>query len=294
MYSLAIDIGGTFIKYAIIDEENKIIKKWKKESIKFDTKDQFYNYLCQDIKTSSINFIGVSAPGIIDKQSNVLSRAADNICIMYKTNINEEIEKRLSKPTWTINDAKAAGLCEFKMGNSQKTSSSAYLLIGTGVGGCIYYGGTSLQGYNCLAGELSFLPFSIKEGKIISLSHYASMPALVDLYNQRNDTNQLTYGHEVCSLYLQGHIQAVQAVEEWCQNIVFVLNTLVICYDPEIICIGGGISEEDWFIKKVKGLFIQSQSTRIQHLIKTRIDRCAFHNDANLLGAVLYAKSKKR
>ena len=40
---LGIDIGGTFIKYGLIDENNKVIKKWKKPTKLMATKDEFYD-----------------------------------------------------------------------------------------------------------------------------------------------------------------------------------------------------------------------------------------------------------
>ena len=45
MYNLGIDIGGTFIKYALVDETYKIIDKWKVETIKLETKDELYDYI---------------------------------------------------------------------------------------------------------------------------------------------------------------------------------------------------------------------------------------------------------
>ena len=108
MYYLGIDIGGTFIKYALIHKNMKVIKKWKKETQKYETVEAFYDYLCADIyNLNEIELIGVSAPGVIDETSQVMSEAAKNVRIMYKTYVNQEIEKRLHKPTATINDAKA-------------------------------------------------------------------------------------------------------------------------------------------------------------------------------------------
>ncbi|MFR7589998.1 MAG: ROK family protein [Longibaculum sp.] len=292
MNYLGIDIGGTFIKYAIVDEDYRILKKWKKESIAFFDKDDFYDYLCQDLDMSDIKAIGISAPGIIDKESNVLSKAADTVKIMFQTQINQEVSKRLGKPTFAMNDAKAAGLCELTLGNSRGSQISTYFIIGTGVGGCVYHRLEAFHGVNNTAGELSFLPFTLKDQKIVSLSHYASIPALISIYNQKTNNTLLQYGTEVCDLYLKGDSIAKDAIDEWCQNIIFALNTLVICYNPEVICIGGGISEEDWFIEKIQKMFQDSLPKRIGHLITTRIERCAYHNDANILGAICYVKNQ--
>lgn len=293
MNHLGIDIGGTYIKYALVDQDFHIIKKWKKKTMKMDTKDDFYDNLCQDIDTQNIDYIGVSAPGIIDNDSNVLSKAAETVSVMFQTNINHEISQRLLKPVFAMNDAKAAGLCELRFGNAKGSRMSAFLIIGTGVGGCVYQDEYDITGVNHLAGEFSCLPFAMKDGKMISLSHYASIPALVEIYNHKT-TNHLQYGIDVCKLYLSGDYQAIEAVEEWCQNIIFALNTMVICYNPEIICIGGGISEEDWFIEKIQKMFQDSLPKRFVHLITTRVNRCAYHNDANILGAISNAYERTK
>ena len=91
MLDLGIDIGGTFIKYAIVDDENQIVRKWKKETIKHENKDQFYEYLCSDLPLENIRYIGVSAPGVLAMDSTILSKAAENVCIMYQTNVRDEI-----------------------------------------------------------------------------------------------------------------------------------------------------------------------------------------------------------
>ena len=49
-YNLGIDIGGTFIKYALVDKKYNIKEKWKLKSVKFDTKDELYDYICSNIK----------------------------------------------------------------------------------------------------------------------------------------------------------------------------------------------------------------------------------------------------
>ncbi|MEQ3458819.1 ROK family protein, partial [Enterococcus cecorum] len=96
--SLGIDIGGTFIKYALIDKQHRIKEKWKVETVKYNTADEFYDYICSNIRNvDEIDKIGVSAPGLIDEDSNVKSYAAPNVAIMYGTNINNEINKRTNK-----------------------------------------------------------------------------------------------------------------------------------------------------------------------------------------------------
>ena len=288
---LGIDIGGTFIKYALVNENYEIVKKWKKETYLCQTKDEFYDYLCEGLNQYKVECIGVVAPGVIDEDSNVLSKAAKNVRIMKDTNINKEISSRTHLKVATMNDAKAAGYCELKMGNGKGTSSSAYFVIGTGIGGCVCDKNGVIQGVaNNIAGEFSNIPMMDSEGNVQGLSYYASMDALINIYNQ-NAKVPVKYGTEVCEKYLAKDEIAIEAMDRWCHNICVGLYSIVIFYNPEVICIGGGISEEDWFIEKIKYVF-KSSNFNFHDLITTRIERCLFNNDANILGAVLYATQK--
>lgn len=290
-YNLGIDIGGTFIKYAIVDENFKIIKKWKKKSIKFECVEKFYDYICSEIEyLDNIELIGVSAPGLIDEDSNVKSYAAPNVLIMYGTNVNDEIKKRTNKIVATINDAKAAGLCEFEIGNASKSKSSAFLIIGSGTGGCVCDSKGVIYGTDCFAGEFHHLPFiNFRTGKFDRMGDYASMTGLIEQYNQKVDENsRVKYGNLVTEKYLNGDKIAVKVIKNWIDNIVVQLLTISIFYNPDIICIGGGISEEDWFISKVNETFSYKAKEFIgQDIITTQIDRCRYNNDANILGAII-------
>lgn len=296
-FNLGIDIGGTFIKYALMDKQYHIKDKWKIETIKYNTADEFYDYICSNIKLiDEIDVIGISAPGLIDKDSNVKSYAAPNVAIMYGTNINDEIKKRTHKKVSSINDAKSAGLCEFEIGNAKGSKSSAFLIIGTGTGGCICDENGVVYGKDAFAGEFHNMPFvNDAIGGLAKMGDYASMTGLINIYNSKVDMgDQVQYGYEVCKKYLDGNKTAELSVDEWIINIVAQLIVITVFYNPEVICIGGGISEEDWFINKVKE---QYKKTCIEYLeadfITTKIDRCKYNNDANILGAIINASIKK-
>lgn len=296
-FNLGIDIGGTFIKYALMDKQYHIKDKWKIETIKYDTADEFYDYICSNIKLiDEIDVIGISAPGLIDKDSNVKSYAAPNVAIMYGTNINDEIKKRTHKKVSSINDAKSAGLCEFEIGNAKGSKSSAFLIIGTGTGGCICDENGVVYGKDAFAGEFHNMPFvNDAIGGLAKMGDYASMTGLINIYNSKVDMgDQVQYGYEVCKKYLDGNKTAELSVDEWIINIVAQLIVITVFYNPEVICIGGGISEEDWFINKVEE---QYKKTCIEYLeadfITTKIDRCKYNNDANILGAIINASIKK-
>lgn len=285
---LGIDIGGTFIKYALIDEKNEIIKRWKKSTDLKESKDEFYDYLCDGLGEYEYESIGISAPGVIDRNSNVLSKAAENVQVMYGTNVNMEVSKRLNKKVSTINDAKAAGYCEFLLGNGKGSKSSVYFIIGTGIGGCLCDSNGVIQGINGIAGEFSMLSLSTNNKKPQFFATTASITALVSIYNEKSKEN-IKYGIEVCEKYFNNDSIAIEAMNEWVDNICICLHNIVLFINPEVICLGGGISEEDWFIELVKKRFTNMKKV-FMDICTTRIERCLYSNDSNILGAVLYSK----
>ncbi|SCK02135.1 Beta-glucoside kinase [uncultured Clostridium sp.] len=285
---LGIDIGGTFIKYALIDENNNVVEKWKKPAELKENKDEFYDYLCDGLEKYEYEAIGISAPGVIDGNSNVLSKAAPNVLIMCGTNVNEEVSKRTNKKVCTLNDAKAAGYCEFKIGNGKGTKSSAYFVIGTGIGGCLCDDRGVIQGMNGIAGEFSPLLLDYKNGKGKFFATVASMSALIEIYNSKS-AEDLKYGTEVCDKYLNHDEIAIESVNQWIDNICIGLYNIVLFFNPEVICLGGGISEEDWFIDLLREKF-SNMKVYFMDICTTKIERCLYSNDSNILGAVLYSK----
>lgn len=289
-YHLGIDIGGTFIKYALVDDAYSIIEKWKVPTVGFAAKDEFYDYVCKSCKdVSLVSSIGISAPGVIDRAGNVKSYAAPNVRIMHGTNAASEVAARTGKPVSAINDAKAAGLCELKIGNAKNTESSAFLIIGTGTGGCICGKEDVIYGKDFFAGEFHFIPFlNFKTSSIDVQGNYASMTALFEIYNSKAGKNAET-GEEIAALFLAGDTAARQAVDEWTTNIIMQLLTITVFYNPDVILIGGGISEEAWFIDILRQKFTGMLSAQFEGAIEitTKILPCKYTNDANLLGAII-------
>lgn len=291
---LGIDIGGTFIKYAWIDEDNNILKHAKKETKHFQDTGKFYDYLLEDIDLKDVKRIGVSAPGVVSADGTMLTPAAVQTRDIYKSNVPEEVSSRTNLPCSVVNDAKSAGFCEMQMGNGKGTKSSVYFVIGTGIGGCVCDDEKVIEGMNGISGEFSNLPVGVAEdGRVILAHEKASMTALIDIYNAKADADhQAKYGTEISDLYLNGDETAVEAMEEWMKNILYCFEIIQIFYDPEIICVGGGISKADWFIEKLQDMNAHPEAARPFESLRTmKIDRCKYDNDANILGAVLTVRA---
>ncbi|QIL46838.1 ROK family protein [Vagococcus coleopterorum] len=287
---LGIDIGGTFIKYGILDEQYQVIKKWKKKTRLCHSQSEFYDYLCKGLDVSSISCVGVCAPGVISKESKVMSKASENCRIMMGTTINDEVQSRLNRPVRALNDGHAAGYCEMKLGNGVGSESSVYWLLGTGVGGCYCIGEDIVAGRNNIIGEFSHIPIAIEQNKTVGLGRICSVNALIQSYNKGVTVQDKQHsGANILKKYVAKDTYAIQIVNDWCQNIVLGLRMVIAFYNPEIICIGGGVSEEDWLIEKIRNHLDFEVESQLKALAPTKIMPCKFKNDSNLIGAVLYA-----
>ena len=292
--TLAVDIGGTFIKYGVIGEDGKILSHYKVPTIEAKTGKEFYDYIFENIHSlDGIRLIGVSSPGLVDKDFHIRSYAAPSLSALYDTNIRKEMEQRTGIPTAAINDGKAAGLCELKMGRARGTKLSVFFIIGTGEGGCICLEDDVFSGVDNFAGEFHFMAYpDSRTGETIKTGRTVGMFGLVNRYNERADEGQkVTLGEEIIRRYFAGEELAVEMVEDWIHRIALQCLNLIVSINPEILCIGGGISEEDWFMEKLKAEYqrISEEHFNHAHFLTTIIDRCQFRNNANLLGAAIKA-----
>ena len=118
--TLAVDIGGTFIKYGLIDPDYRVSRHHKVPTLACSSAGEFFDYLCENIPAgANIERIGISCPGLIDRNNVVRSYAAPRLHSLYGANLYEEMKKRTGIGAQAINDAKAAGLCELKLGNAR-------------------------------------------------------------------------------------------------------------------------------------------------------------------------------
>lgn len=291
MAYLGIDIGGTNLKYAMLNHDFQIQKSWKKKTPVFLDKDALYDELCRDILMEDVEFIGVSSPGVVHPDTyEIRSKASPSIEVMVHTNIKEEMERRLHKPVVAINDGKAAAYCEVRKGSGQNTRSSAYWLIGTGIGGCICRGTEIVTGVDGIAGEFSHIPLELSGGKVLWVGDLAAIHALEMLYNKNmREEEWIDNPKEICRRYLAGEKQAEKAMNEWIWHNVQGMYMIASLYNPEVICIGGAISREKWLIDKMRERFYELDY-RFADILTTRIEQCRYGNDANIIGAVMYAE----
>lgn len=286
---LTIDVGGTAIKYAIMDEKATIISNGETPTPHQDM-DGFLSALDSVVLPvkAEVEGIAISMPGKID---NVHGFAYTGGALRYikDTPMKDILEERYQLPVAIENDGKCAALAEAWQGNLSDVDSGVVVILGTGIGGGIVLNKKLWRGTLGSAGELSALPtnfesndmrncWAVLNGYVGLTGPYAAIKGLdISEVNGRTFFEALHSGDEDAKKIFDHFITTLTA------GIINIQAVL----DVEKYCIGGGISAQDILIDalrdSVAGYFANS---RITPLNPPKIDRCAFRNGANLIGAL--------
>lgn len=151
------DIGGTTVKYGVLDEVGNILEKSA-----IPTNYQLADFLVEldtivkdaQKRYEKIEGIGISAPGIIQEDGYMLTAGA--IRPFYGANIKIELERLTGLPVSIENDANAAAIAEHWIGNAQGLENYLCIVLGTGIGGGIVLNGEVFRGAHGMAGEFGW------------------------------------------------------------------------------------------------------------------------------------------
>lgn len=288
-----IDVGGTNIKYALMDEEANILDKAEIETPK-DSLALFIESIGQiyDKYKADVSGIAMSAPGRINCNTGFMFTGG---ALRYIENIPmaDELKKRCPVNISIENDGKCAALAELWKGSMKDSQHGLVLTLGTGIGGGVIANGKLLRGQNFASGELSSFPTTILPIKD-PINFWASINGtrgLTAVYEERMklEKNSIN-GRKFFEAVNNNEEVAVEVLEEFAQhfaNAIFAIQTVL---DTEKIAVGGGISSQDRLIealnRKVSNLFeYYGQFTPI---LKPVVVRCEFGNDSNLIGALYH------
>lgn len=288
MNDLSIDIGGTYIKYAFVNEANQIQRSWKIPTKSKGTY-SLYDYIVENIpKNCLFQGIGTSVPGVLNPDGTIVSKTSSTLSELYQTNIRKELQRRTGIQVTAINDGNAAALYEACLGIARNAVSSVTVVIGTGIGGGVCQGRELIKGTTYGAGEFHFIPCYYDDNKRHKLGDFCKTGALRQFYYESTG-EQLSTEDIFAQLALKS-TAATRAVDRWLYHLSTLLITLAAVYNPELFCIGGAISENKQFIALLSQSYFAAaqQYFRNPAHIATRIVPCSQRNNSNLLGAIVY------
>lgn len=248
---IAFDIGGTQIKYGIVSEVGTVLKhKTVPTEIHLGGEQIVQKLILLSKKLMNehtISGIGISTAGIVNIYKGVVAGGVDHIPNYANIPIIDRLQEVLKVPVSIDNDVNCAAFGEKWNGVGRDKRNFIVLTLGTGIGGAIFIDGELYRGHSFSAGEWGNM---LIEGK--TFEEVASISGLIHLvrkYKGEGDWN----GKTIFELYDKGDREVMQAVEVFFTHLAIGISNLAYIFNPEMIVIGGGITDRgNQFLKEVK------------------------------------------
>ncbi len=311
MNSIGIDIGGTKIAGAVVDEFGTILDERRVPTPAADPKaivDAVVRMVEELALDREIAAVGAAAPGFIDAAQSLVYYAP-NLAMRHEP-FREQLEQRLGRPILIENDANAAGWAEFRFGAGRLASDMVMLTIGTGVGGAIVHDDTLFRGGFGAAGELGHmrlvpggLPCGC--GARGCIEQYGSGRALLRMAGEvadaggiglalaarRDAAGELT-GGDVAALLMDEDPGALAALRRLGRHLGEACASLSAILDPQIFVFGGGVAQAgEHLLQPIREAYLSNLPARGYHpepdfLIAELV------NDAGVVGAADLARAQ--
>lgn len=283
MKYLVYDIGGSFIKYAIINSERDILQSGKMKTPK-DSLAQFVTCVKEvyDTYGENVEGIAISMPGKIDV-FNGYAHTAGLLTYLEQTNIVSLFHTFTNKAVSVENDGKCVALAESWCGTLQDVDCGIALVFGSGVGGGLIIDRKLHRGFNGIAGEFSF----IRDEKGMFGGSGSVIVMLKNAAKELDIATELLNGEMFFDLINNNNPIAKKHLQAFCDTIAQKLYNLQYIIDPQIIAIGGGISVQEVFLQELNASIERYYQTYPFQIQKPTIVPCTYRSDANLLGALM-------
>lgn len=315
MYYLGIDLGGTHIAAGIVDENMKIIAKGSTPTnlprphieVMQDIADLSKCLLAEaSIDLSEIGWVGVGTPGTANRKTGVVEYSNNIRFDNYP--LKEVLEKLINKKVYIENDANCAAYGEYMAGAAKGAESAVVVTLGTGVGGGVIVNDTIINGYNFAGGELGHhvIEYNGRDcncGRKGCWESYSSATALISMTKEamQNDKESLmwgitegdidkTSGKTAFDAMRLGDKAGIAVVDKYISYLACGLTNVINIFQPEILCIGGGISKESDYLLKPLNVIIEKEHYSHNCIKQTKLCIAQLGNDAGIVGAAMLGK----
>jgi len=308
---VGIDIGGTNLVAAVIGKAGQIISKssrpvdhsWSAEQLC----DEIANLgqqaaTCGGIKLEDIQAVGIGLPGLVDNETGTVIQTPN--MPFRNTPLRNLFQKHWNVPVYLGNDANCAAIGEYWAGAAKGCDSVVMITLGTGIGGGLIVNGKLHAGFANSAMEIGHMiihPFGnlCGCGNRGCWEQYGSATALIRITKTEMERNRDSKLWELCEGDLSnvegrtpfqaarmGDATAKRVLSTYLSGLSVGIINLVNILQPEIICLGGGISnaEDDLLLAPLRYMVEQGIFDKKSGI---RIEKASLGNDAGVIGAAM-------
>ena len=310
-YAVGIDLGGTNIKAGVCDENYRIVGR---ASVKTDLPRPAKPIADDMVKAcrgalaeagaslSEVRWVGIGAPGTIDPVGGVI-RYANNLGFNNVPIVKYVSEGLGGKKVYIENDANAAAFGEALAGAAKGVNDAVAVTLGTGVGGGIIINKKIYTGFNYAGAELGHMViekdgWECTSGRRGCWEAYSSATGLIRMTKEAMKEHPESKMWELCGGNIDNAggktacdgVRAGDAVsrgvyDKYLDYLACGLANVVNIFQPEIICLSGGISKEgEFLLAPLRERIDREQYTR-GDIAKTRLATGELGYDAGIIGS---------
>ncbi|WP_252244427.1 MULTISPECIES: ROK family protein [unclassified Clostridium] len=294
-YYIGIDIGGTNLRAAILDEECNLVDKLKISNEVEKGPEYNLDKLILEIKErwsdKEIISVGVGCPGPLDIRSGTIL-VTPNLRTWEYFKLKEYLENKFDLPVFVNNDANVAGYSEAMVGAGKGAESVYYMTLSTGIGGGFIYKGEIVSGFNSIAAEIGNMIINEDTYKHSNMN-YGGLEGQCSGVNIARISSEIIGGElttkDVFEGAEKGNMQLQKMLSEWVINVSKAIANIIVTVDPEVIVLGGSvIINNPSYLNKIK----EETQKRVFDGIKINIKLAEIGDDTGLIGAGLLGKLK--
>ncbi len=284
------DLGGTFIKAAMMDENAEIRDRWKTPSPVADW-DSLAGALDEYVQKHihEAEGIAISMPGRIDRERGI-AHTGGAFQFIRELPVVSILEEKYHLPVSADNDGKCAANAENWLGALQDVANGLVYVIGTGIGGGVVLNHQVIRGGHFAAGELSFPMIDMAGNTVLanSTAAWLGTGALLRGYQAESGSQEDIDGIEFFRRADEGDAAAMAVLRKFCRmtaNYIYMLQAVL---DVERVAVGGGISAQPLLFAVLNEELdrVFSSWDFPVACIRPELVRCRYGNDANLIGAL--------
>ena len=313
-YTIGIDLGGTTMTAGLVNENYEIVAKttWATRLPRpAEDLEKALADLCRTVAKENkvdfadVNYVGIGTPGSVNFKTGFVGFNTN--FGYYDWNLGPDMEKMLGCKVYVENDANAAAYGEYIAGGAKGYNDAVVITLGTGIGGGLVVGGKLYTGFaqsGLEVGHMIIRPNGVLCGcgNRGCWEQYGSATALIRIAQEAMEREPGSVMWELCQgdrfrvdgrISFQaarlGDLSAKKVLHRYLEGLSIGLINLVNILQPEIICLGGGISnaEDDLLLDPLRGLVLAGCFDKSK---PPRLERASLGNDAGVVGAAMLYK----
>jgi len=266
MMRIGLDLGGTKIEALALDADGLELFRKRIATPQGDyqaTVAAIVGLIRDAEETTELQgHVGIGIPGALSRATGLIKNANSTCLIGHP--LKEDVEEALERPVCLANDANCFAMSEATDGAAAGAKNVFGVILGTGVGGGLILHGQVIEGHNGIAGEWGHNPLPWPQdderpgpvcycGRQGCIEAFLSGPGLSREYLAA--TGKEAVATEICEHAKSGDEKAESILEHYENRLARALASVINLVDPEVIVLGGGLSNMERLYTNVPALW---------------------------------------